>query len=82
VKGKIKRFALRALLRMDGTPMPEAALVDSIRLALPDALLTDINLACAEMESDHLVTCHRDDLTETLSWLLTTTGTHKAKQIT
>lgn len=81
MKGKIKRFALRCLLRMDGTPMPEPSLVDSIRLVMPEITLSDITVALAEMESDHLATVHRDDLTETRSWLLTDRGTHKAKQL-
>jgi hypothetical protein len=81
MKGKIKRFALRALLRMDGTPMPEPSLVDSIQIVLPGALLSDITAAIKELEADLLMTANRDDITEVVSWLLTDRGQHKAKQL-
>lgn len=81
MKAKIKRFALRALSRMDGTPMPNAALVDSIRLAVPEAAGPNIDEAIAELKAARLIDDAKDDLTETVTWMLTTLGHHKAKQL-
>lgn len=81
MKAKIKRFALRALFRMDGTPMPNAALVDSIRLAVPEAAGMNIDEAILEMKSARLIDDTRDELTETVTWMLTVLGQHKAKQL-
>ena len=77
---QIKRFALRALLRMDGIPMPQDALIDSIRLALPAATQSDIEVALKELEADHLAAANYDELTGT-TWTLTDKGQHKAKQL-
>jgi hypothetical protein len=77
---RIKRFALRALLQMDGTPMPQTTLIDSIQLAVPNVMESDINTALRELEADQLMSGNKDELIG-ITWTLTDKGLHKAKQL-
>ena len=77
---QIKRFALRALLRMDGTPMPDAALRDSIEIACARPAVSEVDLALNELESVRLISRADDPITGR-TWTLTTAGEHKARQL-
>jgi hypothetical protein len=77
----IKVFALRSLLAMDGIPMPETALVQSIRLAVPMATQGDVLSAVRELESAGLLSGNADEITRVTTWTLTDRGLHKAKQL-
>jgi hypothetical protein len=66
---------------MDGIPLPEAALVDSIRNACGPALDSDITLGIRELESARLIDGNQDDITNVITWSLTDRGQHKAKQL-
>lgn len=81
-RGQLKRLALRALLTMDGVPLPDASLRDHIRNVAPeDALESEITQAMRELEAVRLVCGNRDEVTGRLTWTLTDRGAHKAKQL-
>lgn len=77
---QIKRFILRALLRMDGIPMPEETLLDAVKAALPGSRPGDIAVAISELERDRCIISSRDEL-GIVSVSLTTRGDHKARQL-
>jgi hypothetical protein len=78
----IKRFVLRALLRLDGMPWPDALLDDAVRQALmPRPLQSDINQAKRELESGGYLQGSRDEFDGLLTWTLTEKGRHKAKEL-
>jgi hypothetical protein len=78
----IKRFVLRALLRLDGLPWPDALLDDAVRQALlPRPLQSDINQAKRELDAAGFIQGDRDELDGLLSWTLTGKGRHKAREI-
>lgn len=78
----IKRFVLRALLRLNGIPWPDALLDDAVRQALlPRPLQSDINEAKRELERTGYIQGSRDELDEAPTWTLTDKGRHKAKQL-
>jgi hypothetical protein len=78
----IKRFVLRALLRLEGMPWPDALLDDTVRQALlPRPLQSDIHQAKRELESDGYLQASRDELDGLLTWTLTGKGRHKAKEL-
>lgn len=78
----IKRFVLRALIRLDGIPYPDSLLDDSIRQALlPRPLQSDINEAKRELEHAGFLQGDRDELDGLLTWTLTDKGRHKARQL-
>jgi hypothetical protein len=78
----LKRFVLRALLRLDGIPWPDALLDDAARRAvMPRPLQSDINQAKRELEHAGYVQADRDELDGMLTWTLTDKGHHKAKQL-
>ncbi|HZR19143.1 MAG TPA: hypothetical protein VFE51_17785 [Verrucomicrobiae bacterium] len=78
----LKRFVLRALLRLDGIPWPDALLDDAARQGvLPRPLQSDINQAKRELEQAGYVQADPDDLDGMLTWTLTEKGRHKAKQL-
>jgi hypothetical protein len=79
---ELKRFLLRAMLRLNGLPWPDALLDDAARRGvLPRPLQSDIHQAKRELESAGFIQGSRDDLDELLTWTLTEKGKHKAKQI-
>jgi hypothetical protein len=78
----LKRFVLRALLRLDGIPWPDALLDDAARQGVqPRPLQSDINQAKRELEQAGYAQADRDDLDGMLTWTLTDKGRHKAKQL-
>ncbi len=81
-RAEIKKFILRGLLLMDGTPMPQTTLVATVKDAIrPDPLQSDVELGLQQLEAEGFISGDRDELTEVVSWTLTTKGTHKAKQL-
>lgn len=78
----IKRFVLRALLRLNAIPWPDALLDDAVRQAiLPRPLQSDINQAKRELETGGYAQASRDELDGLITWTLTDKGCHKAKQL-
>jgi len=78
----IKRFLLRALLRLNGIPWPDALLDEAARHnVIPQPLQSDINQAKRELEAAGYIQGCRDDLDGLLSWTLTEKGRHKAAQL-
>ncbi len=78
----IKRFLLRAMLRLNGLPWPDALLEDAARQGLmPAPLQSDIRQAKRELERAGFIQGDRDELDEVLTWTLTDKGRHKAKQL-
>lgn len=78
----IKRFVLRALLRLDEIPWPDPLLDEAARQGVwPRPLQSDINQAKRELEGAGYVQGDRDELDGLLSWTLTAKGRHKARQL-
>ena len=78
----IKRFVLRALVRLNGIPWPDSLLDDAARQGLlPRPLQSDINQAKRELERAGFIQGNRDELDEVITWTLTDKGRHKAKQL-
>jgi len=79
---EIKRFMLRALWRLEGTPWPDALLDEAVRRAvLPPPLQSEVNQAKRELEAAGYVQGSRDELDNSVTWTLTDKGRHKAQQI-
>ena len=77
-----KRFALRALWRLNGIPWPDVFFDDTIRQGvLPRPLQSEIAQVKRELESAGYIQGHRDDLDGMLTWTLTEKGRHKAKEL-
>jgi hypothetical protein len=80
--GDIKRFLLRALLRLNTVPWPDPLLDHAARQGLlPRPLQSDINQAKRELENAGYIQGSRDELDDLLTWTLTDKGRHKAKQL-
>ncbi len=80
--GDIKRFVLRAMLRLKGIPWPDGLLDDAARQALrPRPLQSDINQAKRELEHAGFIQGARDELDDTVTWTLTDKGRHKAREL-
>ncbi len=78
----IKRFVLRAMLRLNGIPWPDNLLDEAARQALrPRPLQSDINQAKRELERAGFIQGARDDLDDLLTWTLTDKGRHKAREV-
>ena len=78
----LKRFLLRAMLRLGGLPWPDALLDEAARQAsVPRALQSDINQATRDLEQGGYIQGSRDELDDLLTWTLTDKGRHKAKQL-
>ena len=78
----IKRFVLRAMLRLNGIPWPDPLLDEAVRQGLmPRPLQSDINQAKRELERAGFLQGSRDELDGLVTWTLTDKGLHKAKQI-
>lgn len=78
----IKRLALLALSRMEGTPLEGSALMNSLALACtPRPTDSDCYSALRELEADGYVAGTRDDFTKQDVWALTAKGQIKANQI-
>jgi hypothetical protein len=81
MKAKVKIWILRALHQMDGVPLPQAALMQTIFNAYPGALQSDADAAIRELQSHALIHPSHDAITETVTWTLTDAGKHKASQL-
>ena len=80
--GQIKRFILRALLKLEGAPMPGEALDQAVKETLaPRPLQSDIELARRDLEEKKFILGTKDELDGNVSWSLTTKGELKAKQL-
>ena len=80
--GNIKRFTLRALIRLQGLPWPDALLEDTLQHALvPRPLLSDIREAKRELELGGFIHGETDDLDGQVTWTLTALGRHRARQL-
>jgi hypothetical protein len=78
----IKRFILRALLRLKGIPWPDALLEESVRNGIvPRPLLSDIHEAKRELEQTGYIQGNRDDLDGEVTWTLTAKGRHRAAEL-
>jgi len=77
-----KRFLLRALLRLEGLPWPNALLEQAAqRAVLPQPLLSEVHQATRELERDGFILGQRDELDGEITWGLTAKGQHKATQL-
>ncbi len=80
--GEIKRFMLRAVLRLNGMPFPDELLDEAARQGLrPRPLQSDINQAKRELERSGFIQAARDDLDDAVTWTLTDKGRHKAREL-
>ncbi len=80
--GDLKRFLLRALLRLNGLPWPDPLLYEAAsRAVLPPPLRSDVNQAKRELEASGFIQGCRDELDGVLSWTLTPKGRHKAREL-
>jgi hypothetical protein len=78
----IKRFVLRALLRLNGLPWPDALLEEAVKQAvLPQPLLSEVHQAKRELEAGGFIQGRRDELDGEVTWTLTVKGQHKAGQL-
>lgn len=78
----IKRFVLRAMLRLNGIPWPDTLLDAAARQGLrPRPLQSDLSQAKRELERTGYIQATRDELDDTITWTLTDKGRHKAKEI-
>jgi hypothetical protein len=78
----IKRFILRALLAMQGMPMPGEALDQAVKGAVPPRpLQSDIESARNQLEEGGFIIGTKDDLDGSVSWALTMKGQIRAKQL-
>lgn len=77
----IKIALLRILRRMEGEPMPEAALrAGAQNMFYPAPSTAEVDTARKELEEDGYIAGLSDDLTG-VSWSLTQKGEHKAAKI-
>lgn len=81
MRNDLKRFFLRALDRMSGTPLPQPAMFAAARGAFPGVLESEIDAACRDLEVDGFISASRDNLDGLISWTLTIKGQHKANAI-
>lgn len=79
---QIKRFVLKALLAMDGMPMPGEALDSAVKSGVvPRPLQSDVEMVKYDLESGGFIIGTKDELDGSLAWTLTTKGALKAKQL-
>lgn len=83
MKAQLKRAVLVVLLACDGVPMPEAALVSAVGIAVRPMAPTegDCREALKDCEAEGYVSGVTDEFSESRSWTLTEKGTHKARQL-
>lgn len=75
-------FILRALRRMNGQPFPESSLIDTVRIAFPEAPSADeVRAALSDLEADGYLSAHTDELTQVRLWTLTPKGQARAVQL-
>lgn len=73
---QVKIFALRALARMGGQPMPDDALRNTLLLGFrhTDLTRTAADAAVRELDADGHLIGVKDDLTGEIHWSLTAKG--------
>ncbi len=76
----VKRIALRALNRMDGEPMPQDVLRDSLRLSFPNLPVGDLDGAVKDLEDHGYILGSNVELVG-IHWSLTTKGKLKAAEL-
>lgn len=73
----IRNFMLRALNEMDGVPMPQQSLFDSVQLVIrPRPSDTECTDVLRKLERDRAIAGVRDEAIGDTTWLLTNTGQH------
>lgn len=72
---------LRALRAADGIPMPADSLAGAVMPFVANSGHSDITAALSDMEGAGLVVGETDSITNTRSYILTTAGALRAKQI-
>jgi hypothetical protein len=78
----IRRLALKALLNMDGTPMPESILVNELALKIvPEPTKCDCEVAIKSLEAEGYLTGTVPSFSRERVWTLTDKGTIQANQI-
>ena len=82
MKSKLKRSLLAVLNACEGLPFPETALLTAGRLHARPLHPTDTDLlqALRELETQGFVAGITDELTHERTWMLTTKGTHRARE--
>lgn len=79
---ELKRFLLRAMLRLNQLPWPDPLLDEAARQGIvPRPLQSDINQTKHELEADGYIQGCRDELDDLVTWTLTDKGRHKARQL-
>ena len=83
MKTRLKRWLLVALRACDGVPMPECALLSAAKILSRPARPTDGDVldALRDIEAGGYAVGLTDDLTEERSWMLTSKGLHKAREL-
>jgi hypothetical protein len=83
VSAKIFRALLLSLLRCDGLPMPEDALIEAAQLVCRPSQPTDADLRdkLKTLEAEQYINGTTDTLTRERTWTLTDKGIHKARQL-
>lgn len=81
MKAKLKRYILRLLNEMDGVPLTTAALVNDVKTTYQAALNSEIDDVIKELESGGYLSGNRNKVTLIISWTLTDSGAHQAKQL-
>lgn len=77
-----KKFIIRALSRMDGQPMANAVLVNTVRDAFtPKPTMGDVTTALSELETDEYISGTQNRFDLSVTWALTTKGQHQAAEL-
>jgi len=82
MKTKLKRSLLAVLNACEGLPFPESALLTAGRLHARPYRPTDSDLldALQDLERQGFAAAITDELTNERTWMLTTKGTHRARE--
>jgi hypothetical protein len=82
MKAEIKKFILRALGRMEGLPMRNAALNEAVQEAMtPSPPILDVEEARRELEQERYIQGTIDEFSKQSTWTLTDKGKHKSKTL-
>lgn len=80
---RLKLHALRSLARMDGQPMPDAALRDSLRLGFRHERVTEthIDMVIRALDAEGYLVGVNDALISETFWSLSTKGQSAAARV-
>jgi hypothetical protein len=83
MKAKLKRSILIVLLACDGQPMPEAALVEAVRLNVrpSEPVEDDVVDALKDCRAEGYVQGVTDEFSQEHTWTLTDKGIHQARKL-